>query len=457
VQDIPLLRDDRVAARQYAKVTSRQALLSDQSEGAARDEANARFGRKRIYHGWYIVLATFVAQMLAIGLTAYSVGLFIEPVSAEFGLSRANANVSVMVIILGMACASPFTGLILDRFSARIVMVTASVLFGLGLIAISFVKSPMVIAALLFAPVSLCAVGLTHLTTSTLVSRWFRARRGRALGIAAISASASGVVVVKLIATLIEQWGWREAVLIYGVVEIVVVSTLCLIFIRNSPGEMGLNMDGADSPPEMIDGQNAHDDEVYSVRRLLSNRDYWCISISTGLTLAIDYAIMASLVPYGRDRGLSISQAAMLISMISIVAAIGKFVSGYYCDRIDKRWILWIANGLTITFMAILLINPSYPILLVACATAGMSIGGTVPVWYATVAHRFGTRSYGAALGLMIAIHTPLLLASVRFAGEVFDRYHGYDLAFASFIGVAIAAAIVISPVELKPRGRPAM
>jgi len=409
--------------------------------------------RTRIYHGWYIVFSTFIAQMLVIGLTTYSFGLFVKPVSVEFGLSRANANLGMMVIILGMACASPLIGRILDRFSARAVMGTAAIAFGVGLIGISVTRSPWLIAALLFVPVSLSASGLTHLTTSTLVSRWFLAKRGRALGIAAISASVSGVIVVKFIAFLVESAGWRSALFIYGSIEIITVTLLCLIFIRDRPSDLGLNIDGALAQAEEHSEQAIHDEHPYTVRDLLQMRDYWCISASTGLTLAIDYALMASLIPYGLDRGLSTGDAASLISVISFVAAIGKLVSGYYCDRIDKRHILWLANSLTILFMLILLSSPSYTVLLLACATAGMSIGGTIPVWYASVAHRFGTSSYGTALGLMIALHMPLSLLSVKFAGEVFDRTGSYDLAFSTFIGVALVAAVAISPVRLVPRG----
>ena len=44
----------------------------------------------RIYHGWWIVAAGFVCTLLAIGGTNYSFGLFVAPLSEEFGLSRAD-------------------------------------------------------------------------------------------------------------------------------------------------------------------------------------------------------------------------------------------------------------------------------------------------------------------------------------------------------------------------------
>jgi MFS family permease len=181
------------------------------------------------------------------------------------------------------------------------------------------------------------------------------------------------------------------------------------------------------------------------------NRDFWCISLATGLLIAVDYALYASLVAYGQEQGMKLQQASFLITIIASVAILGKIGSGYLCDKIDKRWLFWAAVICTIIFMAILASNPTTVLLYVGCGTVGMAVGGTIPIWYSSVAHRFGTASYGMALGLTVLIHLPLSTGVVWLTGVIRDRTHSYDYAFICFAILAALAGAVISPVSLKP------
>lgn len=77
---------------------------------------------RSIYHGWWVVLAGFVCTMMAIGSTTYSFGLFVAPLSTEFGLSRADSNTGFIFLLLGFALWAPLVGRALDRVSARAVV-----------------------------------------------------------------------------------------------------------------------------------------------------------------------------------------------------------------------------------------------------------------------------------------------------------------------------------------------
>ena len=405
---------------------------------------------RHLYYGWYILAVVFVGQMLTGGLITFSFGVFVMPVSAEFGLSRSDANIGLMIIIAGMNLGAPFVGSILDRFPARLVMSAGVMIFGLGLIAISMATSPAVIAALLLFPVSLAAVCTSHLMTSTMISRWFFANRGRALGFGALSASVSGVVVVKTLSYCIEHFGWRMSLGAYGAFEGVLVAALALAIIRDRPSDIGIPIDGVEATATTLAKLNA-DDRVYRWPELLRTRDLWLIALSTGTLMAIDYALFASVVPYGRQKGLTADSAANLMATIAAIAFCGKLLSGYLSDKIDKRWLLAGVCTMTVLFMLILSANPSHHILLIACATAGLATGSTMPVWYASIAQRFGTKSYGAVLGLTFAVHMPLQLAAVRFAGVVFDRTGGYELMFISFACLAPISGLLLLPVALPP------
>lgn len=145
---------------------------------------------------WVILVAAFTVQLLAIGSTSYGFGLFVKPVAAEYGLSRADVNLGLIFLIAGSAVFSPLVGRAFDRYPARWLIMTGGVLFGLASSAIAIIRDFHLIALAIFAPLACGTVLLGPIMASTLISRWFDDHRGRALGIVAVSSSTGGMLVV---------------------------------------------------------------------------------------------------------------------------------------------------------------------------------------------------------------------------------------------------------------------
>src|SRR5690606_22171796 len=91
--------------------------------------------------GWRILILAFIAQMFAIGTASYGFGLLVKPIAAEFGLSRANANMGLVILLVGMAAASPLIGRALDRYPPRYVLQIGAAMLGGGCILIAFANS----------------------------------------------------------------------------------------------------------------------------------------------------------------------------------------------------------------------------------------------------------------------------------------------------------------------------
>ena len=75
----------------------------------------------KIYYGWFVLAASAVCELLVMGATAYASGLFVLPLQAEFHISRADANSSILILYLGgaLGCALPIAaGLIAAGFGA---------------------------------------------------------------------------------------------------------------------------------------------------------------------------------------------------------------------------------------------------------------------------------------------------------------------------------------------------
>src|SRR5207247_1720443 len=92
---------------------------------------------------------------------------------------------------------------------------------------------------------ALGAGGLAITTGSTVAARWFEARRGVAIGIAAGGMSAGQLVVIPLATVLTLWFGWRMSFLWQGVGLLVLVLPIALWLIGNDPAARGLRVRGA--------------------------------------------------------------------------------------------------------------------------------------------------------------------------------------------------------------------
>ncbi len=411
-----------------------------------------------IYYGWWIVVAGFIATMLAIGSTTYAFGLFVAPLSEEFGLSRADANGGFIFLLLGFALWAPFVGRWMDRLPARAVMGGGALLFAVGFAWIAVASTPWQMALAIIGPVSLGTVACGALAANTLTARWFRAHRGRAMGLLAIATSAGGFVVPPLVAFLMERYGWRGAVGIQGLILLVIVASVVWLLVRDKPADLGLTLDGLPEPAAGTDpvANAASVERRWTTKELLGSANFWLIACGAGILLAADQALLASMIPYGVDAGFGPQRAAFLMSCLTASAIFGKFVIGMLADRVDKRWLFGAVAACNLAFLVVLLMGPGYGTLLVACCIIGLAIGGTYPLWMTLTADCFGSASFGAVMGTMNFVVMPFSIISIRFIGEVFDRTGNYNIAFMAFMATAVLSALLILLVRVpKSRLRP--
>lgn len=405
-----------------------------------------------LFRGWWVMAAGFGCTMIAIGSTTYCFGLFVRPMAEEFGLSRADTNLGFILLLLGMAAWSPIVGRMMDRLPARAVMTAGALSFGAGFLLMAAATTPWMLGLAIFAPVAFATVACGALAANTLTSRWFHRRRGRAMGILAVATSAGGFVVPPLLALLMADFGWRQALMVHGMGATLVMLALVMWLIRDRPESVGLHPDGA-AEPLAEDAQAAHAAaRRWTLGELLGNRNFWLIGVGVGLLFGADQALLSSIIPYGEDAGLSTQQAALLVSCLTVSAIAGKLLIGALADRVDKRWLFALVAACHLVFLAVLLIEPGYAGLIVACATVGLAVGGAYPLWMTLLADAFGPASFGSVMGTMSLLVMPLSIFSVRYIGEVFDRTGSYDLAFWTFIGFAVISALLIAAVGNRPK-----
>jgi len=394
------------------------------------------------YRGWYVLAAAFVSALIAAGCGIHVFGLLVVAVTAEFGISRAEVNNGMIALMLGAAIWSPVVGKLLDRVSSRLVMATGGVAMGAGLVAISQSQSLALMLACIIGPIALGVAAAGTLASNTVVVRWFRLRRGRALGLLAISTSAAGFLLVPVVALLIERSGWREALLQLGLAAGGLIVAVTLLGIRNRPRgdepgydrEFGGGEGAAAAAPE----------SEWSFRGLLANRNFWLLTLGVGLLFASDQAIMASQVPYFQDSGISLPAASLIVSCMTFSAVVGKLIVGALADRIDLRLLFLAITVAHVGLLLVYIVQPGYWLLIASVSVMGIAVGGVYPVWTTLIAWHFGARSFGTVMGAMVILMKPIAMLALYFIGSVHDHTGSYRQGFAVLLVTVCVAALLI-------------
>ncbi len=402
-----------------------------------------------VYYGWWVLAATALTEMLAIGSTSYAAGLFVLPLEHELGLSRADANSSIPILFTGGALMSLLVGYLLDRFAVQRIMAIGAITFGLGMAIISMTSSVWVMALALFIPVGFGFMAIGPLTSTTLVSRWFYRRRGRALGLATVATSGGGIVVVPLLSWAIQTYGWRSALFAEAMLISSVVIALSTFVIRSGPADLSLGdhsenkgRSATDMPQRIDAARTSSHQPRWRLQQILATMNFWAVAVAIAAITAVNQAIVVTIVPYGTELGFSPASVAFLITAFSISAAIVKVGSGILAEYIDQRLIMLASALAMIASLLVLLTFSNYPMLIIACCLAGTALGCILPSTAVLVASCFGSPSFGTVMGAVYVAIGISSIASVRFVGAVFDRNGNYREAFIIFVVLSVVAAM---------------
>jgi len=383
----------------------------------------------RMTNPWWVVFGSTLGLIVGNGpIVFFTFGLFLGPVTREFGWDRATFSSSLLV---GHACAAaayPFLGRAIDRYGIRRVSLTSIVLFALSLASLSLTPPSPAVFIAMAGLVGLCSAGQAPLPYAKAVTSWFDEHRGLALGIAMTGIGIGATLVPQLARAVIDGYGWRTGYVALAVLMLSVAFPVVAIFIREPDSHARTITYGNSILPGLTIGA--------SVR----SASFWLLAIPVFLVVTSINGIVAHLVPLLTDRGFAIGQATSTLSAVGLSTIAGRLVSGYLLDRFFAPHVAAGLFLLPLAGVGILAAGPGGTALLIAAIALGFGLGAEVDVIGFMVSRYFGLRSYGAIYGCMFAIFTVGTGLGPVLMGLSFDRTHSYRLALAVF-GVALVCA----------------
>jgi MFS family permease len=423
-----------------------------------REEAAPRAARsRRLFYGWWIVLACGAIQILGSGCFYYGLGAFFLPLTAEFGWSRALTSSAFSLYRLEGGVVEPIVGFAFDRIGPRRLIALGVTLAGAGFVIFSRIDSfaGFVVAVVVMATGFSCGFGSVGMAT---VANWFNRRRTIALGLLMTGAGIGGSM-VPVLAWTIESQGWRTAALVVG----------CLIFgaglplsflVRHRPEELGLRPDGEKAGVSRrglgAPSRSRPVEASAPVRDALRSRAFWLIAVASSLAMVAQSALIVHAIPHLTGVGLAATSAAGVVAAMTLISIGGRIGFGWVGDRFEKRKVMAALYGLQACGLLVFaVVDEPWQVIPFLCLYAP-SYGGTIPLRPSLQAEQFGRGSFGAIQGLLNSCSSVAAMLGPVLAGWVFDVSATYRPAFLALAIVAGLAAPVILSVPRSTLGRPA-
>ena len=414
--------------------------------------------RPRIFYGWYIVAASFTSNVFVSGAYWQGFQLFFLPLLREFGWSRAALSGAFSMRQMEIGVFAPFLGFIVDRYGSRLVIMVSGFVLGLGMILVSFTFS-LWSFYLFFMIASLGASGTSHaIGWAVAIAKWFRRKRGIALGMGMSGPVMTGVVLFGL-AYFVDTYGWRDTLRGTGVMLWFIVIPLALV-IKDSPESQGLLPDG-DTPEEAdpvayVGDQTARprprfEEQGFTAGEALRSRSFWIISLMFGGMFFGTSAIQVHQIPYFESVGFSTAEAAVTVTLVFALSGVGRIGAGYLADFVDIRFILVGMVGFHViawTYLATAGVTTLWGAVPFT-VLFGIPFGAMVSIRPVLLAQLFGTRSLGSLSGMLQATALASGVVGPVLMGWIFDVRGTYGLAIWIFIFVtalALPLAFMVKP-----------
>jgi MFS family permease len=424
-----------------------EALTSNPTESLI--DASSERHSAQIFYGWRVVLASAIGLFWGVPITVYSFSVFFKPLMQEFHAGRAAISLAfTLKLIAGALCAAPI-GWLTDRYGARRVILTSTVIFGSVLLANRLFSGSIGHFYWFYVLTGFCVAGVGPIPYGSLVSHWFDKFRGLALGVSMLGIGLGAVIMPSLAQALIARFGWHAAYSILGASVLLICLPVVARFLKENPEDLGLLADGTSARTNTM----AEVAPGLTLREAWRTRDFWLIACAFTLVSASVQGCVVHIAPMLNDHNLGTQAAAFGSSLIGAAVMVGRLGTGYLLDRTFAgrlASILFIVSALGI---ALLLLGHG-PVVFAGAFFVGIGLGAEVDLIPYLTSRYFGLLDFGKVYSSVFAVFALAGALGPLIMGAGFDRTGSYRGPLAGFLVATVLGAILmgrLGPYRFRP------
>jgi ACS family tartrate transporter-like MFS transporter len=432
--------------------------MSHDSSGAiaSRDESLAAGSRAKIFRR--ILPFVFFLYILAY-IDRANVAFANRPMSSDLGFSEAVFGFGAGVFFVGYFLLQIPGALLVERWSARRLIMAILIAWGLVTVLIGFVRTP----SQFYISRFLLGAAEAGFFPGVLVylTHWFQSSdRARATARFALAAPVALVIGAPLSGLILQlNWlglpGWRWIFILQGVPAIV-FGLVAYLYLTDRPRDAGWL---SQAEKDWIEAALRRENER---KRIQANRNWWQSFRRPEVLLLTGASFCANLGGYGfilwlphtlnRGMGLPLVLSTTLSALPFLAAIVASLLVGWSSDRSGER--KWHACGsfLAAGLFLVLASWPGQPVLwsvLWICLTGAAAFSWIPPFWVLPSA-LLGEGEVAAAIGLINSGGNLGGFAGPWMAGSLLSRRAGYGAVLVLLASSYGASAVLTSLVRLR-------
>ena len=401
---------------------------------------------KRVYYGWAIVIATFVISFGQVPVFGPVLGVFILPMQQELGWSRATLSFGFTVGSITGSVTTFIIGSLLDRYGARIIVVSAGIIIAGAMLGLGMMDQPWQFWTFFGMGRGAALAGIQG-GTSVALANWFIRKRGRAMAIKGMGLRIGQATFPLIIFAIMTASTWRHAYLWLAGLTFVCIVLPSALYIRRRPEDMGLHPDGMAPnavPPEGTSnasrpsrGRPEGYEESWTLAEARKTRALWLLIL---FSLVAPFALGSMnlhMVANFQDKGIPDGLAVSVLSIFAAVSSVTVLPWGFLLERVHVRYASMLMCAFQGIACVIIIVAKTFPMAVAFSVVYGIGQAGWAVIQNLIIADYVGRRHAGAIRGFTSPFRLLGPFGPV-FTGYVRDITGSYTLAFQILTGAFV-------------------
>ncbi|MDE2256045.1 MAG: MFS transporter [Betaproteobacteria bacterium] len=402
----------------------------------------------RFHYAWVVVAVTFMVMLITAGTRA-APSVMLVPLQRAFGWDLASISGALSVNLALFGLMGPFAAATMQRFGLRRTVLGALIILAAA-VAWSGVMQHSWQMWLIWGLIVGSTTGATAMTLgAVVVSRWFTARRGLAMGLLTASSATGQLVFLPLLAYIVEHEGWRPVIwTVAGGAALVI--PLVYFLLPEQPASLGMRRYG-EADDACVQAQAPKTNPISmafgTLGKAVKVRDFWLLFFSFFICGATTNGYIGThFIAMCGDHGLTPVQGASILATMGALDLVGTTLSGWLSDRFNNRVLLfWYygLRGLALIYLPYAF-GLSYFGLPVFALFYGLDWVATVPPTVRLTNDAFGSREAPIVFGWIVAGHQIGAAFAALMGGILRSSYGNYTLATTLSGILGLVAAVLV-------------
>ena len=408
--------------------------------------------KKVRFFGWRMVFTGLTLEFTVVGFLFYSFPVIWPYLISELGMTESQLGMVTAFYFIPVAVLATIVGRALDKYSVKNFMMAGAIIYALGLFSLSLINSYWSLLTIYLTILALGSIMMGNLAVAKLISNWFEKNAGKALGIAAVGISFSGVVLPLVVDPLLDLVGWRNVYVIFASIVLFIILPLIFFIVIDDPKTVNQVKDG-------IEKDNAEEftPQEMTAKDLLSKKIFWIISLAFAFQFLSMMGVLAFLPVHASKMGLEetwnllgfpIKQYVFAYALSALGGVLGKIIFGYLMDIMKAAY----PSMMAMFFQAIGIFGITYfnepSIFLLSAFIFGLGFGAATPLMTACYLRAFGAHNLGKARGISSPIVSPLQPIGILITSILIGFQDTYFIAFNIMGCFALVAVVLASQIQ---------